>query len=174
MTTNSKSKSAIVELNALLEDDEDRLRPANAPLIGPATAPATTHATRRSGKGRDPLPGGADRHRHQLRRTAPDPGGGDSQPGVPQHLEGLSRRVAGPGPAWGGVRGQRRSRRSEEGHPGSPQGGRVAALLRAFPAQRTRPYPVWRADDDFRQHGGDITGLGGFFAEVAFHGAESR
>ncbi len=51
MTTNSKSKSAIVELNALLEDDEDRLRPANAPLNGPATAPATTHATRRSGKG---------------------------------------------------------------------------------------------------------------------------
>ena len=31
-----------------------------------------------------------------------------------------------------------------------------------------------RADDDFRQHGDDITGLGGFFAEVAFHGAESR
>ncbi len=34
--------------------------------------------------------------------------------------------------------------------------------------------PPGRADDDFRRHGGDITGLGGFFEEVEFHWAESR
>jgi len=68
--------------------------------------------------------------------ATPGVGGGAGSPRERLGLEGLRAPTQGAWSHGGGVRRQRQPRRAQEGHLGAATAGRLAALLRALPAQR--------------------------------------
>ena len=95
-------------------------------------------------------PGGADRHRHRLGRTPPDPRRRDGQPREPLILEGLPARPAGARPQRRRVRRRRRSRRPARRHP---RGAAEAAFQRCYVhfLRNALDHLPRKADDDCLQ-----------------------